>query len=120
MEWSVVGPTLVAVFAHPDDESFLCGGALARHTALGWRVLLVCATRGEAGEISDPALATPETLPTVREAELRTATRVLGIEHTILLDYQDGTLWDAPFLEGVERVGAILDEARPRLVLTFG
>ena len=60
--------TLMAVFAHPDDESFGIGGTLARYGAdPDVRVVLVCATRGEAGEISDPQLATPERLGEVRE-----------------------------------------------------
>ena len=58
---------LLAVLAHPDDETFGCGGALAKYAAEGAQVSLICATRGEVGEISDPSLATPENLPQVRE-----------------------------------------------------
>jgi LmbE family N-acetylglucosaminyl deacetylase len=66
--------TLMAVFAHPDDESFGTGGTLARYGVdPEVRVVLVCATRGEAGEISDPQLATPDHLGEVRERELRCA-----------------------------------------------
>jgi len=66
--------TLMAVFAHPDDESFGTGGTLARYGAdPDVRVILICATRGEAGEISDSRLATPERLGEVRERELRCA-----------------------------------------------
>ena len=43
--------TLLAVFAHPDDESFGIGEALARYAAEGVRVVLACATLGEPGEI---------------------------------------------------------------------
>src|SRR5581483_4455027 len=98
------GPTLLAVFAHPDDESYLCGGTLARYAAAGVRVVLACATRGEAGEIADLGLASADTLATVREAELRAAAAPLGVAEIHLLDYRDGTLMDVPFLEGVERV----------------
>ena len=113
-------PTLLAVFAHPDDESYLCGGTLARYAAAGVRVVLVCATRGEAGEIADPALATADTLPTVREAELRAAAALLGIADVHRLDFRDGTLMDVPFLDGVEQVHALMAAARPTVVLTFG
>lgn len=113
--------TLVAVFAHPDDESFLCGGALARHAAAGTRVVLVCATRGEAGEIADPALATPATLGAVRTRELEAAAAILGLAALHWLDYHDGTLAETvPFPEGVARVAEILAAERPAAVLTFG
>jgi LmbE family N-acetylglucosaminyl deacetylase len=117
---STSAPTLLAVFAHPDDESYLCGGTLARYAAAGARVVLVCATRGEAGEIADPALAAADTLPAVREAELRVAAEALGIAEVHLLDFRDGTLMDVPFLDGVEQVSALMAAARPTIVLTFG
>src|SRR5215207_2399139 len=101
-------PTLLAVFAHPDDESYVCGGTLARYAAAGVRVVLLCATRGEAGEIADPALAARDELPAMREAELRAAAERLGIVEIHLLDYQDGTLPAVAFPEGVERVSAIV------------
>ena len=63
---------LLAIFAHPDDEGAI-SGTLARYAYEGVRVSLVCATKGEAGEISDPALATSENLGSVRENELRCA-----------------------------------------------
>src|SRR5581483_3868913 len=102
------GPTLLAVFAHPDDESYLCGGTLARYAAAGVRIVLLCATRGAAGEIADTGLASPETLAGVREAELRAAASLLGVAEVRLLDYPDGALMDVPFLEGVEQVGAVM------------
>lgn len=79
---------IMAVFAHPDDEGAM-GGTLAHYIKQGHEVILVCATRGEVGEISDPALATPETLAEVREQELRSACAVLGIQHLEFLDYRD-------------------------------
>jgi LmbE family N-acetylglucosaminyl deacetylase len=57
--------TIVSIFAHPDDEVFVVGGTLAQHAARG-RVVAVCATRGELGEIRDPSLATRENLGEVR------------------------------------------------------
>ena len=58
----------------------------------GVHVTLVCATRGEVGEISDPALATPDTLGEVREGELRCAAESMGVQQVIFLDYRE--LWD--------------------------
>ncbi len=83
------GTTLLAIYAHPDDEAFGTGGTLARMSAEGRRVVLVCATRGEAGEISRPELATRETLGKVRERELRDAAEALGIAEVIFLGYRD-------------------------------
>ena len=125
------GRRLLAIYAHPDDESFLSGGTLAKASSEGVEVTLVCATRGEVGEIADPALATPETLAQVREGELRAAARALGIGRVELLDYRDsgmaGTpdndhpdaLVNASSDEVVARLVGIIRETRPHVVLTF-
>lgn len=86
---------LVAV-AHPDDETFGMGGTMARYAADGWNVTVVCATRGEVGEISDPSLATPQTLGQVREQELRSACRLLGVEDVRFLGYRDSGMEGTP------------------------
>jgi N-acetyl-1-D-myo-inositol-2-amino-2-deoxy-alpha-D-glucopyranoside deacetylase len=89
--------TLMAVFAHPDDESFGTGGTLARYGVdPDVRVVLVCATRGEAGEISDPTLATAARLGEVREAELRCACQTLGVDALHLLGYRDSGMAGTP------------------------
>lgn len=111
--------TLLAVYAHPDDESFGVGGTLIHYSRAGARVALVCATRGERGEISDPALATPDTLGTVREAELRGACAVLGVSDLTFMDYMDGDLNIAPFDEAVGKVVSVLRRLRPQVVVTF-
>lgn len=64
---------LLAVFAHPDDESFRPGGTLSLLARRGPRVQVLTATRGQAGSCGNPPLCTPEELPAVREAELRCA-----------------------------------------------
>jgi LmbE family N-acetylglucosaminyl deacetylase len=64
----------LAVFAHPDDETFGSGSTLARYASEGVDITVVCATRGEAGEIAPGSDATSEILGDVREAELRSAT----------------------------------------------
>ncbi|MBI2165760.1 MAG: PIG-L family deacetylase [Chloroflexi bacterium] len=88
--------TLLAVFAHPDDESFSMGGAMALYASHGDRVYLVCATRGEVGEIRDTSLATADTLGQVREQELRNACRLLGIHEPIFLGYRDSGMRGTP------------------------
>lgn len=124
-------PTILATFAHPDDETFGSGGTFARYAAAGSRVVLVCTTRGEVGEISDPALATPETLGEVREGELRCAAAALGISEVIFLGYRDsgmiGTAENdderayikAPADEVVRRLAGIIRTERPAVIVTF-
>lgn len=123
--------SLLAVFAHPDDESFSSGGTLAHYAAEGVRVVLVCATRGEVGGIADPSLATPETLGQVREAELRCAAQALGIAEVIFLSYRDSGMAGAPenedpraFInapaeEVVARLVGIIRRLRPQVIITF-
>ena len=84
--------SLMAVFAHPDDEAFGTGGTLSKYAAQGCDVHLVTATRSEAGEIADPDLATSADLPFVREQELRCACEIHGIDPPHFLDYADGLL----------------------------
>lgn len=81
--------SVLACFAHPDDEGFAAGGLLAMLAAGGARVALVCATNGDVGEISDPALATPANLWQVRQQELRNAMAVTGISDLRFLNYRD-------------------------------
>ena len=124
--------TLMAVFAHPDDESFGSGGSLARYGAdPDVRSVLICATRGEAGEISDPALASHEELGKVREGELRCACQHLGIDDLQLLDYRDSgmagtaqnqdprSLVMADTDEVVGKVVAHIRREHPDVVVTF-
>jgi LmbE family N-acetylglucosaminyl deacetylase len=110
---------LLAVFAHPDDEAFGTGGVLRQYSDTGVKTALVCATRGEAGEISDPALATPETLGQVREAELREACRILGIQDLSFLDYYDGTVAQADPDEATGRIVYHIRRLHPQVVVTF-
>ena len=85
---STLQPSLLAIFAHPDDEAFSSGGTLAHYASLGIKVNLVCSTRGEAGKITDPNL-TVDDLGRHREFELREACKTLGINEPIFLGYRD-------------------------------
>ena len=114
-----ITPTLLAVLAHPDDEEFGSAGALILCADRGVRVQLLMATRGDAGEISDPALATRDNLAEVREHELREACRLLGIAEPLFLDYQDGRVAEEDSDVLVRRIVATIRQFRPRVVLTF-
>ena len=122
--------SVLAIFAHPDDEGFGCGGTLALLVAGGHRVTLICATNGDVGEISDPALATPETLASVRQGELRAAMDLTGIRDVRFLNYRDSgmpgwedndhpkSLFQAPEEKVVQQIEAVIRELRPDLVIT--
>ena len=92
--------TLMAVFAHPDDEAFGTGGKLAKYAAQGCDVYLVTATRGEAGQIAEPDLATA-----VIDVSEHAEAKLRGTQcHTIQVgrsnrfaDTSDGTLQDPWF-----------------------
>lgn len=112
--------SLMAVFAHPDDESFTSGGSLSKYAAEGVSTSLVVATRGEAGEISDPALANPDNLGQVREQELRMAASILGIREIRFLDYVDGTLPDVDHEELKGKLVKAIRQLKPQVVYSFG
>lgn len=119
-ETAHTGPsTLLAIFAHPDDEAFRCGGTLALLARRGVCVHILTATRGEAGSRGDPPLCTPDELPTVRERELRCACAALGIEPPRLLDYHDGALSGVNEEQAVAQVVAAIRELRPQALLTW-
>jgi LmbE family N-acetylglucosaminyl deacetylase len=110
---------LLAVFAHPDDEVFCAGGTMARAVEAGAEVLIVSATRGEQGQIRDPAAATRRTLGDVRESELRAAAAELGVQGVEMLGYPDGALQN--YRSSLR--GAITDTMRhfdPDAIVTFG
>ncbi len=112
--------TLMAVFAHPDDEAFGTGGTLTKYAAEGNDVYLVTATRGEAGQIAEPDLATSANLPFVREQELRCACQIYGIHPPRFLDYQDGQLTIVNQGQAVGRLVRIIRELKPQVLVTFG
>ena len=78
---------LLGVFAHPDDETFCAGGTFARYAGQGAEIMVVSATRGQAGQIRDAAAGNRRTIAAVREAELRLACERLGITKVRCLDH---------------------------------
>jgi LmbE family N-acetylglucosaminyl deacetylase len=112
--------SLMAIFAHPDDEAFSSGGLLVKYAQEGVLTSLVTATRGEAGEISDPALANRDNLGQVREEELRQACSILSVRELRFLDYVDGTLPEVDREEFKGKLVRAIRELRPTVVYTFG
>lgn len=123
-------PSLLAVFAHPDDEAFSSGGTLAHYAERGVKVTLACATRGEAGKQTDPNL-TVEDLGKKREEELREACRVLGIPGPVFLDYHDSgrqervrkddplALMNVDPFDVETKLLNLIEQVRPQVLLTF-
>jgi LmbE family N-acetylglucosaminyl deacetylase len=123
--------TLLAVLAHPDDESFGMGGTLALYASRGVDVHLVCATRGEVGEVTPELLEGFESIAKLRESELRCAAGVLGLTGVHFLDYRDSgmpgsadnthpqALAAQPLDEVAAKVVRTIRELKPQVVLTF-
>ncbi|RLD06850.1 MAG: PIG-L family deacetylase [Chloroflexota bacterium] len=111
---------LLAIFAHPDDETYRAGGTLALLAESGVSVQVLTATRGQAGSCGDPPLCIPEELANMRENELICACAALGIEPPILLDYQDGHLAEVDRETIITEILALIEDLRPQVILTFG
>ncbi len=125
---------LLAVHAHPDDESLGTGGTLAKYVAEGVETVLVCATKGEEGDIQNPDLdpsKIPAEISELRLKELDAACKVLGIRRVHFLGYRDSgmagsasnahphALVNADLGEAAGRLVEIIREARPQVVITY-
>jgi len=115
---------LLAVLAHPDDETLGLGGLLACCAVEGVSTHLVTATHGQSGRYLDARPGEPghpglEGLAKIREAELRAATEVLGVREVVLLGYVDGRLDQADPREVTDRIAAHVRRIRPHIVVTF-
>lgn len=123
--------SLMAVLAHPDDETFGMGGTLAQYAHEGVDVYLVCATRGEVGEMEAEYLQGFNSPAERREYELRCAAKNLGIKEVIFLNYRDSgmtgsehnnhpdSLYSAKLEKVTEEVVQIIRRVRPTVVITF-
>ena len=108
--------TILSIWAHPDDETYLAGGLMAAAAANGQRVVCVSATAGEAGT-DDPTVWPPQRLGAVRRLEAAAAMAVLGVAEHRVLGLPDGGLSS---VNGAALVTQLLDEVRPDTVVTFG
>ena len=107
---------LLAVVAHPDDESFGLGGLIAAFVHAGVPVDVLCFTHGEASTLGRHD---GEDLGVTRGGELTAAGRVLGVGHTQLLDWPDGQLADQPVTELAVPVAAMVRETGADALLAF-
>jgi LmbE family N-acetylglucosaminyl deacetylase len=123
--------TLLAVLAHPDDESFGLGGTLALYASKGYDVYYVCATRGEAGTVDEEYLKGFKDTAEMRTNELMRAAKELGLKEVFFLGYRDSGMpgmednqhpnaqINAPIEEVAGRVVKYIRKLKPDVVLTF-
>ena len=120
---------LLAIFAHPDDESYGAGGVMALAAAAGNAVWVLCATNGDQGGRPGEMDVDHGLDPEIRRVELACACSELGIHEPIFLGYRDsgmegwgapeGSLSLAPQEEVVERILAVVRRLRPAVIVTF-
>jgi len=112
---------LMAVLAHPDDESLGFGGTLAKYSAEGVETYLVTATRGERGRFFSPdKKPEPAEVGRAREAELRAAASVLGVREVLILGYPDGAVDQIDAATAIAAIVRHIRRVRPHVVVTFG
>jgi LmbE family N-acetylglucosaminyl deacetylase len=109
----------MCVVAHPDDECFAFGGALALSANRAIETYVICLTDGQAASNRGDA-ATGEALGEMRRKEFRRSCEVLGVTHNELLDYQDGRLELVEFPVAAGRLVERIRQFRPDVVITFG
>jgi mycothiol S-conjugate amidase len=125
---------LLALHAHPDDESSKGSGTMARYAKEGVRVALVCATDGAEGDILNPRMDKPgvkERMAELRYEELQTACDILGVEEIYHLGYRDSGMpgtdsnkrpeafWNADPEEAVGKLVEIIRKERPEVILSY-
>jgi len=111
--------TVLAVFGHPDDETYLAAGLMAHARDEGNRVVCVTATKGEGGSWDERRWPS-ETMGEVREKELEQGLALLGVKEHHWLGYIDANCADVPLDEGVAAVLPFIEEVQPDTVLSFG
>jgi N-acetylglucosamine malate deacetylase 2 len=116
---STARPTLLFIFAHPDDESFSGAGTVMQCAAAGARSVLVTATLGERGKVGDPPVCAPRDLADCRARELREAAAIIGFDELYLLNYPDRDLAAAPPDEIRAALVRHIRDAKPAVVITF-
>jgi LmbE family N-acetylglucosaminyl deacetylase len=115
-----VTPSLLLVFAHPDDETFATGATIARYASEGVHCTLYCATDGGAGQSSGIPVSSPIELGLRRRTELRAACDILGIGSLKFGGFPDGLLPAVNPDDVIGQIVSIIRREQPDVVLTFG
>jgi len=111
--------SFLAVFAHPDDEVFRCGGTLSLLAKSGVRVHILSFTSGQSGSCGHPPICLQEELGVVRTNELICSCQMLGLEPPIVLNYKDGGLVEVTSDVGVAHIVSHIRKIRPQVLLTW-
>ncbi len=111
--------TIMSIWAHPDDESFLAAGIMAAAVKNGQKVVCVTATKGEAGS-QDEQKWPSATLGDVRAKEMAAAQKIIGIKHHHWLEFRDGMCEQASEKEAVAKLKKLIERYQPDSILTFG
>lgn len=109
---------ILGLWAHPDDETFCCGGLAALASSNGQRVGCITATRGEAG-VYHPEKWSKEKIGQIRTLELSAAQSILGINEHYWLDFADGGCAQVSDEKALTKIRAIVKEFRPNTIVTF-
>lgn len=110
---------LLAVFAHPDDESYLAGGTIAKYVKAGWSAHLVCITRGEGAPRGEYASLSQDGFAAHRQKELESAISHIGISAVTFLDYKDGEVSSLPPGHLEDKLINLLHDQQPDVVITM-
>jgi N-acetylglucosamine malate deacetylase 2 len=112
--------SVMAVYPHPDDETFGKGGALALHAKAGATVTVVCGTLGQMGRnMGKPFFATRESMPSIREVELQNACDALGVTNLRLLGLRDKMVEFEDPEYVADLIEAVIKEVRPQVLYTY-
>ena len=111
--------TILGVWAHPDDETYLMAGIMASAITDGQRVVCVTATKGEAGS-QDEQRWPANSIAEVREKELIEALGILGVTEHHWLGYIDGQCHTVDDREATNKVESFIQKVKPDSVFTFG
>ena len=120
--------TILAISAHPDDETGFTGGTLIRFAELGHDVYILETTRGEGGEVGEPPLTTKDNLGSFREQEVREAARILGAKDIFFLPFSDPHMEingiarriDVPLAKFAQAISEHVQTLQPDIVITHG
>lgn len=111
--------SILAIWAHPDDETFCCGGLMATAVSNGQKVACLTATRGEVGKY-DSLKPKPNELGAIRSKELEAALKILGVKRHLWLNYKDGRCNRENPDKAAKKIANYINKFNPDSILTFG
>lgn len=111
-------PKILFILAHPDDESFIPSGTIAKYAHEGAEIIYICATKGEGGHAGKKPYP-PDELQMIRLRELEDASKILGIYKLYVLDYPDGHLNELTPNQPIHQLTTFIRREKPDVIITF-